>query len=56
MKGTQPKVSRNQKIYILRMAGLTLAKIGKQFGITRQRVQQLFIAEIKRREKASKNQ
>jgi DNA-directed RNA polymerase sigma subunit (sigma70/sigma32) len=56
MKGTQQKVSRNEKIYVLRMAGLTLEKIGKHFKISRQRVHEIFLAEVKRREKASKKQ
>ena len=48
---TPEKLTRNQKIYILKMAGRTLASIGKKFNLTRQRVQQIFIREIRRRER-----
>jgi DNA-directed RNA polymerase specialized sigma subunit len=45
---------RNKKIYLMRKAGeLSDIKIGKMFGITRQRVKAIFVAQLLKQKEAN---
>jgi hypothetical protein len=43
---------RARQIYIARREGMTLAELGREFGVTRERVRQIFLAEERRINKA----
>ena len=54
MSGVEEKVSRNEKIFgLIHREGMPMVDVGEQFGISRQRVSQIYYRMLEEKEKES---